>query len=128
MLWRERSPGWAFDDDTYARSAATFDNPDFVGVVIHCYRWMFGLAAGDPELQALEDRLAGRPPITVPAVTLDGMVDPLKPGGTADHASLFAGSHEHRSVATGHNLPQEAPGAFAEAVLRVRTWLAEGQA
>jgi pimeloyl-ACP methyl ester carboxylesterase len=123
ILWHEWSPGWAFDDATYERSAAAFDNPDFVAVVIHCYRWMFGLADGEAGLVPLEDRLAGKPPITVPAVTLDGTLDPLKPGGTADHASHFIGRHEHRSAATGHNLPQEAPIVFADAILRVRAWL-----
>jgi len=122
MLWQEWSPDWRFDDATYERSAAAFDSPDFVDVVIHCYRWMFGLAEGDAKLQGLEDRLAERPPIAVPAVTLDGTLDPLKPGGTADHASLFAGRHEHLSAPTGHNLPQEAPAAFAQAVLHVRAW------
>jgi len=122
MLWREWSPDWAFDDAIYERSAAAFDNPDFVDVVIHCYRWMFGRADGDATLQELEDRLAERPPITVPAVTLDGTRDPLKPGGTADHASHFVARHNHRSMPTGHNLPQEAPVAFAQAVLDVRAW------
>jgi pimeloyl-ACP methyl ester carboxylesterase len=126
LLWREWSPGWAFDDATYARSAAAFDNPDFVDVVIHCYRWMFGLAAGDPALQVDEDRLAGRP-IAVPAVTLDGTQDPLKPGGTAGHARFFAGRHGHRSLVVGHNLPQEAPDAFADAVLTVRRWQGAGR-
>lgn len=122
ILWREWSPGWEFDITTYERSAASFDNPDFVDVVIHCYRWMFGLASGDSGLQALEDRLVHRPKIVVPTVTIDGTADPLKPGGTADHAFLFVGAHEHRAVAAGHNLPQEVPGTFAEAVLKVRTW------
>jgi len=118
ILWREWSPGWSFEDETYERSAAAFENPDFVDVVIHCYRWMFGLADGDTTLMALEKRLDDKPPITMPAVTLDGMNDPLKPGGTAEHSSLFVGSHEHRTVRTGHNLPQEAPLAFADAVLK----------
>lgn len=123
MLWREWSPDWTFDDKTFDRSAVAFDNSDFVDVVIHCYRWMFGLADGDATLQPLEDRLAARPPITVPAVTLDGTSDPLKPGGTAGHAPLFVGRHEHRSVPAGHNLPQECPNAFADAVLRIQAWL-----
>ena len=122
MLWREWSPDWRFDDAIYQRSAVALDNPDFVDVVIHCYRWMFGLADGHAKLQGLEDRLAERPPITVPAVTLDGTRDPLKPGGTADHASHFVARHNHRSMPTGHNLPQEAPVAFAQAVLDVRAW------
>jgi len=124
MLWHEWSPGWTFEDATYERSAAAFDNPDFVDVVIHCYRWMFGLADGEAKHRPLEDKLATKPPITAPAVTLDGTMDPLKPGGTSDHAPLFAGRHEHRSVPAGHNLPQEAPDAFAEAVIKVHGWLA----
>jgi len=92
-------------------------------VVIHAYRHVFGLAPGDPAYAALEDRLAGRPKITVPAVTLDGVRDPLRPGGTAGQAGMILGRHEHRVVEAGHNLPQEAPEAFADAVLTVRGWL-----
>lgn len=123
LLWEEWSPGWRFDDATFDRSAAAFDNPDFVDVVSHCYRHVFGLAAGDPALQPLEDRLAQKPAISVPAVTLDGARDPLKPGGTAGHAHMFKGAHEHRVIDAGHNLPQEAPRAFADAIVRVRGWL-----
>ena len=123
LLWEEWSPGWRFDDATFNRSAAAFDNPDFVDVVIHCYRHMFGLAAGDPALQPLEDRLAQKPAISVPAVTLDGTHDPLKPGGTADHARMFKAPHEHRVIDAGHNLPQETPRAFADAIVSVRAWL-----
>ena len=123
LLWEEWSPGWRFDDATFNRSAAAFDNPDFVDVVIHCYRHVFGLAAGDPALQPLEDRLAQKPAISVPAVTLDGTRDPLKPGGTADHASMFKDAHEHRVLDAGHNLPQEMPRGFADAIVKVRGWL-----
>jgi pimeloyl-ACP methyl ester carboxylesterase len=122
MLWREWSPGWAFDPETYDRTALAFDNADFVDVVIHAYRVMHGHEQGDPALQPLEDKLARHQPITVPAVTIDGSEDPLKPGGTADHARLFTGPHEHRTLSVGHNVPQEAPGAFAEAVLKVHSW------
>ncbi|WP_310376366.1 alpha/beta fold hydrolase [Catenuloplanes atrovinosus] len=122
MLWRQWSPGWEFDDATFTRTAASFGNPDFVDVVVHAYRHAFGLAAGEPGLEDLERRLAGRPPITVPAVTLDGARDPLKPGGTAQLADLFTARHEHRVIDAGHNLPQEAPEAFADAVLTVRSW------
>jgi pimeloyl-ACP methyl ester carboxylesterase len=124
MLWQEWSPGWEFDEDTFARSAVAFDNPDFVQVVIHCYRHMFGLEAGDAGLQSLEDKLAQKPKISVPTVTLDGTADPLKPGGTAAHASMFVGRHEHRVVDAGHNLPQETPQAFADAVITVHAWIA----
>ena len=123
LLWRDWSPQWSFDDSTYAQSAVAFDNPDFVEVVIHCYRWMSGSAAGCPELKTLECRLTQRPAISVPAVTLDGTLDPLKPGGTEDHAPLFVGRHDHRTVVCGHNLPQEQPHVFAQAVLDVRKWL-----
>jgi pimeloyl-ACP methyl ester carboxylesterase len=123
MLWSEWSPGWQFDEATFARSAASFDNPDFVEVVIHCYRCSFGLAAGDPAMQPLEDRLAQKPTVKLPTVTLDGATDPLKPGGTAEHANMFVGPHEHRVVDAGHNLPQQAPQAFADAVIQVRDWV-----
>ncbi|GLY16821.1 alpha/beta hydrolase [Kineosporia rhizophila] len=126
LLWQQWSPGWRFDDDTFARTAASFDNPDFVDVVVHAYRHAFGLAAGDPAWEALEGKLSRKPPITVPAVTLDCTQDPLKPGGTAHHASHFTARHEHRVVEAGHNLPQEAPEAFADAVLTVQGWLGTG--
>jgi pimeloyl-ACP methyl ester carboxylesterase len=124
LLWRQWSPSWQFDEATFARSAMSFDNPDFVDVVTHAYRHAFGLAAGDPVYQPLENRLATRPKIIVPAVTLDGSLDPLKPGGTADHADMFVARHEHRVIAAGHNLPAEAPAAFADAVLTLRRWSA----
>ena len=126
MLWHEWSPNWSFDEATLAMTAASFDNPDFVEVVLHCYRFHFGLAEGDPELQSLETALANRPLIKVPSVTLDGTDDPLKPGGTAEHARMFAGKHEHRVIKSGHNIPKEDPPAFADAILTVRQWLAEG--
>jgi pimeloyl-ACP methyl ester carboxylesterase len=122
MLWRQWSPNWHFDAATFERTAASFDNPDFVDVVIHAYRHAFGLAAGDPAYEEVERRLSGRPKITVPAVTLDGVSDTLKPGGTADQADMFTARHEHRVIDAGHNLPQEAPAAFADAVLTVRKW------
>lgn len=126
MLWRQWSPNWAFDDETFDRTATSFDNPDFVDVVIHSYRFDFGLAAGDPTLSELEERLAQKPYIEVPAITIDGTQDPLKPGGTADHSSMFAARHEHRVVDCGHNLPWEAPDDFADAVITVRSWSEDG--
>jgi len=104
------------------QSAVAFENPDFVEVVIHCYRSVFGLEAGDPALQPLEDHLAQKPTVKVPTVTIDGATDPLKPGGTAEHARMFVGLHEHRVVDAGHNLPQQAPQPFADAVFKVRDW------
>lgn len=124
MLWREWSPEWDFTDAVFDQTAASFDNPDFVDVVIHCYQWMFGREQGDAALSPLEATLSGKPGIKVPAVTLDGTLDPLKPGGSSNHAPLFAGQHEHWTVRTGHNMPQEAPEVFADAVLRVRDWSA----
>jgi pimeloyl-ACP methyl ester carboxylesterase len=118
-LWRLWSPTWKFDDATYERSAKAFDNPDFVEIVIHSYRHRFGLAAGDPALEPLEQRLERAPPIPVPAITLDGADDGVMPiGGTANHKQHFTGQHEHRVIpGAGHNLPQEAPAAFADAIL-----------
>ena len=125
LLWRQWSPRWSFDDAVFDRTAEAFDNPDFVDVVVHAYRHALGNAAGDPAHAALEERLARRPPITVPAVTLDGADDILKPGGTADHAGMFTAEHEHRVVDAGHALPYEAPAAFADAVLTVHGWTRE---
>ena len=122
LLWRQWSPGWAFDTATFASTAASFDSPDFVDVVIHAYRFCFGAEKGDPALADDERRLAGKPTIHLPTVTLDGTRDPLKPGGTADHAGMFSGRHEHRVIDCGHNLPWEAPDAFADAILTVRAW------
>ena len=123
LLWRLWSPQWAFPDAEFDRSAAAFDNPDFVDVVIHSYRHRFALAAGDPACEDIERRLAAQPPITVPTVTLDGDADGVSPGG-APQAGRFTGRHEHRVVAggIGHDLPQEAPQAFAQAVLDVDGW------
>ncbi|MGK9236518.1 alpha/beta hydrolase [Inquilinus limosus] len=128
LLWRLWSPQWRFDDATYERSVAAFDNPDFVEIVIHSYRHRYRLAEGDPAVAGIERRLEAQPPIPVPTITLDGDVDGVDPPGAADHlAGRFTGRHEHRVVTPGigHNLPQEAPEAFAEAMLTVKGW-AEG--
>jgi len=118
LLWRLWSPNWRFDDRTYDRTAVSFDNPDFVDVVIHSYRHRYALVPGDPAVEPLERRLARRPPIPVPAVVLDGAGDGVAPVGGADDAWLFTGPCERRVIpAVGHNLPQEAPGAFADALL-----------
>ena len=122
ILWEQWSPSWKFDDATFERTASSFNNPDFVDVVIHCYRFCFGTAAGDPAFASLEDRLAQKPKIGVPTITLDGAQDPLKPGGTANHATMFTARYEHRVVDCGHNLPWEAPHEFADAILTVRGW------
>ncbi|MCV7069494.1 alpha/beta hydrolase [Mycolicibacterium rufum] len=123
MLWRQWSPTWRFDDHVYEATASSFDNPDFVDVVVQAYRHNFGTVDGDPRYASARATLARRPVIPVPTVTLDGVHDPLKPGGTADHAPMFSGRHEHRAVDSGHNLPQECPADFADAVLTVAGWL-----
>lgn len=120
LLWQLWSPTWKFDDATFDRTAPSFDNPDFVEVVIQSYRHRYALAAGDPAVEDIEQALAKLPPITVPAITLDGDADGVA-AGTAGHARRFTGRHEHRVVpGVGHNLPQEAPEAFAKAILDLR--------
>jgi pimeloyl-ACP methyl ester carboxylesterase len=120
-LWKLWSPTWNFDDACFERTAVAHDNPDYVDVAIHSYRHRYGLAAGDPRYADLQSRLAALPPITVAAITLDGDADSVTPAtdGSAQ-AARFAGRRVHRVIAgVGHNLPQEAPGAFAEAVLEL---------
>ena len=121
LLWRLWSPSWAFDDATFERSAAAFDNPDFVDVVIHSYRHRFGLVPGDPALAGIERRLAAQPAITVPAITFDGADDGVRPPATpAQHAHRFKGPRSHRVVpGVGHNMPQEVPQVFADAVMEM---------
>lgn len=119
VTWVRNSPTWKFDDATFERSAAAFDNPDYVEIVIHNYRFRLGLAPGIAKYEALERRLAALPVISVPAITLDGDSDGVAPvtDGKAQ-AAKFSGPRSHRVVpGVGHNLPQEAPGAFADAVL-----------
>jgi pimeloyl-ACP methyl ester carboxylesterase len=121
VIWTRNSPKWAFDDPTLERAAASFDNPDYVDVVIHSYRHRLGLAPGHPPYDGFEAELATQPPITVPAVTLDGMADGNFPAtdGSAS-AQHFTGPRAHHQVPdAGHNLPQEAPGAFADAILEL---------
>lgn len=119
LLWRLWSPPWAFTDAQFERTAAAFDNPDFVPVVIHSYRHRFGLVPGDPALQGIEARLAAQPPITVPTLTFDGADDGVRPPAYAQaHAARFTGPRRHRVVAgVGHNMPQEVPQVFADAVM-----------
>ncbi len=119
VIWTRNSPKWHFDDETLDRAASAFDNPDYVDVVLHSYRHRLGLAPGDPAYEPDERALARLPAITVPAITLDGTADGNFPAtdGSAS-AGHFTGPRVHRQVAdAGHNLPQEAPGPFAEAVL-----------
>jgi len=121
LLWRLWSPTWTFDEPTFERSAAAFDHPDFVEVVIHSYRHRFGLVAGDPAYADIERRLAAQPAISVPAITFDGIDDGVRPPADASaHARRFSGPRSHRLVpGAGHNLPQEAPRIFADAVLEL---------
>jgi pimeloyl-ACP methyl ester carboxylesterase len=121
LLWRLWSPNWNFDDATYERTAASFDNPDFVDVVVHSYRHRFGLVPGDPALEGIEQRLISQPQIAVPTIALDGEGDGVvRAGGARGHARHFSGNYERRAIPlVGHNLPQEAPGEFAQAVLDV---------
>ena len=121
LIWSDFSPRWHFDDATFDRTAAAFDNPDYVAIVIHNYRWRLGLADGDPQYDALETRLAAGPVITVPTITLDGDADGVAPAtdGTS-YASKFSGKRTHRVIrGAGHNVPQEAPQAFADAIFEV---------
>lgn len=119
LLWRTWSPNWKFDDDTYALTAASFENPDFVDVVVHSYRVRFGLVKGDPALEDTEQRLEAQPAIPVPTVVLDGGGDGvLGLGGSESHAKHFTGPYRRRVIPlAGHNLPQEVPEEFAEAIL-----------
>jgi pimeloyl-ACP methyl ester carboxylesterase len=121
LLWRLWSPNWRFDEMTYARTAASFDNPDFVDVVIHSYRHRYGLVPGDPAVDAIETRLEAQPAIPVPTVSLDGGGDGVSvapPGAAEQDVRRFSGRYTHRLIpVVGHNLPQEAPTEFAEAIL-----------
>ena len=121
LIWRTASPRWEFDEATFDRSAASFDNSDHVAIVIHNYRWRLGVAEGEAEYADMEQRLAEGPVITVPAITLEGDANGAPHPEPDTYASKFSGSYSHRTIegGVGHNLPQEAPQAFADAVLEV---------
>jgi pimeloyl-ACP methyl ester carboxylesterase len=121
LIWRLASPQWEFDNSTFDRTAASFDNPDHVALVIHNYRWRLGLAEGEAEYVPLEERLANGPVITVPTITLEGDANGAPHPDPSVYAAKFAGSYSHRRIegGIGHNLPQEAPEAFAQAVVDV---------
>jgi pimeloyl-ACP methyl ester carboxylesterase len=121
LIWRLASPKWAFDDATYERSAAAFDNPDHVDIVVHNYRWRQGLAQGEPKYDGIETKLAAAPMISVPTITMEGDDNGAPHPPPAAYRSKFVGRYEHRNVGggVGHNLPQEAPQAFAKAVVDV---------
>jgi pimeloyl-ACP methyl ester carboxylesterase len=121
LIWRIASPKWDFDEATFDRSAASFDNSDHVSIVIHNYRWRLGLAEGEPKYDDLEKRLAQAPVITVPTITLEGDANGAPHPDASAYAKKFSGKYAHRVITggVGHNLPQEAPGAFAEAVIDI---------
>jgi pimeloyl-ACP methyl ester carboxylesterase len=123
LIWQTASPKWNFDDATFERSAASFDNPDHVAIVIHNYRWRLGLAEGEAEYDEFEKRLAEAPVITVPTITLEGDANGAFHPDPSAYAGKFSGRYEHRTLegGIGHNLPQEAPEAFAQAVIDVDT-------
>ena len=118
LIWRTASPAWRFDDATFERSAAAFDNPDHVAVVIHNYRWRLGLASGEPQFDVLEQRLAAFPAISVPTITLEGDANRAPHPEPAAYAARFAGKYLHRTLTggIGHNLPKEAPLDFVAAI------------
>jgi len=121
LIWRLASPKWAIDDATFDRSAAAFHNPDHVAIVVHNYRWRLGLAEGEPKYDDLEKRLAQLPVIGVPTITLEGDANGAPHPEPSAYTTKFSGKYAHRTIkgGVGHNLPQEAPNAFAEAVLEV---------
>jgi pimeloyl-ACP methyl ester carboxylesterase len=121
LIWQIASPKWNFDDVTFERSAASFDNPDHVAIVIHNYRWRLDLARGEPRYGDMEKRLAEAPVIAVPTITLEGDANGAPHPDPASYAKKFSGKYEHRTITggIGHNLPQEAPRAFADAILDV---------
>lgn len=121
LIWQTASPKWQFDDATYLRSAASFANPDHVAIVIHNYRWRLGLAPGEAQYDALEKRLAAGPTISVPTITMEGDANGAAHPAPAAYAKKFIGKYAHRNLTggIGHNLPQEAPKAFADAILDV---------
>ena len=121
LIWQTASPRWTFDDATFDRSAASFSNPDHVAIVIHNYRWRLGLADGEPKYDDLEKRLAEGPVIAVPTITLEGDANGAPHPDPSAYAKKFSGKYAHRLVkdGSGHNLPQEAPQAFAKAVIDI---------
>jgi pimeloyl-ACP methyl ester carboxylesterase len=119
LIWKLASPQWQFDDATFNRSAASFDNPDHVAIVIHNYRWRMGLADGERQYDAIEQKLAAAPTIGVPTITMEGDANGAPHPLPAAYAGKFTGKYAHRTITggVGHNLPQEAPQAFTDALL-----------
>ena len=124
LIWRLASPKWNFDDATFDRSAAAFDNPDHVAIVIHNYRWRQGLAQGDPKYNDIEERLAKSPVIAVPTITLEGDANGAPHPPPSAYAGKFSGKYTNRIIegGIGHNLPQEAPQAFADAIIEADSY------
>jgi pimeloyl-ACP methyl ester carboxylesterase len=122
LIWQLASPTWKFDDTTFDRSAASFNNPDHVDIVIHNYRWRLGLADGERQYDELEGKLAMGPVITVPTITMEGSANGAPYAEPSSYAKKFSGKYAHRDVSgVGHNLPQEAPQAFAQAIVDVES-------
>ena len=121
LIWQIASPKWNFDDATFGRTAASFDNPDHVAIVIHNYRWRLGLADGEAKYDDLEKRLTAAPVITVSTITMEGDANGAPHPEPSTYAMKFSGKYSHRTITggIGHNLPQEAPRAFAEAIIDV---------
>ena len=121
LIWQLTSPKWNFDDATFDRTAASFDNPDHVAIVIHNYRWRLGLAEGETKYDDAEKQLAAAPVITVPTITLEGDANGAPHPDPSSYAKKFSGKYSHRTITggVGHNLPQEAPQAFAKAIIDV---------
>ena len=124
LIWQTASPKWKFDDATFNRSAAAFDNEDHVSIVIHNYRWRIGAAEGEARYDDLEKQLASGPVITVPTITLEGDANGAPHPDPGTYRAKFSGTYAHRTVSggIGHNLPQEAPQAFAEAIIDVDSY------
>jgi pimeloyl-ACP methyl ester carboxylesterase len=121
LIWQLASPKWDFEEATFDRSAKAFDNPDHVAIVVHNYRWRLGLIEGEAKYEDLEKRLAKSPVITMPTITMEGDANGAPHPEPAAYAKMFSGKYSHRTIkgGIGHNLPQEAPQAFAEAIIDV---------
>ena len=126
LIWQTASPKWAFDDATFARSGAALENPDHVAIAIHNYRWRLGLADGERRYDDLESKLAQAPVISVPTITMEGDANGAPHPEPSAYAKKFTGKYAHRDLTggIGHNLPQEAPEAFAKAVVEADGWAA----
>jgi pimeloyl-ACP methyl ester carboxylesterase len=125
LIWQTASPKWQFEDTVFERSAASLNHPDHVAIVVHNYRWRLGLAEGEPQYDALEKQLAAAPAITVPAITLEGDANGAPHPEPSTYTVKFKGrySHHNLSGSIGHNLPQEAPQAFSDAIIEVSNWI-----